>query len=306
MSAPTEDDLQQLRTALKRCSPETIEAAVRFRITGDQSALPTVVYGIIERHLAPEKESSLAAADDNTRLIEDLGIDSLTLLEIVLTIEEAIGISIENEELRSIHTLGAVKSFIEQKISGASGKSTESAKKVSHYDRVELLSHLPQQPPFLFLDEAEIEGDTVRAKYKVTGDEAFLEGHFKDNPVMPASIVFEAIGQAACLWVLEGSPEEVRAGLQTSEVLFASIEEASFYRRARPGDLIEMEASLVRLRPPLAIFRGGATLGGQKLAQIENLKLAFGLEVIEHLDKEEAAGAMPAVPLAEPPADPVR
>ena len=115
---------------------------------------------------------------------------------------------------------------------------------------------------------------------------------------MPASIVFEAIGQAACLWVLEGSPEETRASLQSNEVLFASMEEAHFYRRARPGDLIEMEASLVRLRAPLAIFRGGATIGGEKLAQIENLKLAFGQEVIEHLDKEEAANATPIEPAA--------
>ena len=302
LPAPTEQDIQQLRTALKRCSPETIEAAVRFRTTGDLTELPTVVYGIIERHLAPEKESSLATADDNTRLIEDLGIDSLTLLEIVLTIEEAVGISIENEELRSIRTLGEVKAFIEQKISGESSKPTEAAKKVRRYDRYELSARLPQQPPFLFLDEAEIEGDTIRAKYKVRGDEAFLEGHFKDNPVMPASIVFEAIGQAACLWVLEGSPEETRASLQSNEVLFASMEEASFYRRARPGDVIEMEASLVRLRAPLAIFRGGATVGGEKLAQIENLKLAFGQEVIEHLDKEEAAG-MPSEPLHKPAAE---
>ncbi len=306
MSDPTEEEIQQLRTALKRCSPETIEAAVHFRTTGDLTVLPTVVYGIIERHLAPEKESSLATADDNTRLIEDLGIDSLTLLEIVLTIEEAVGISIENEELRNIRTLGEVKAFIEQKISGASAKPAEAEKKISRYDRIELGSRLPQQPPFLFLDEAEIEGDTIRAKYKVTGDETFLEGHFKGNPIMPASIVFEAIGQAACLWVLEGSPEETRANLQSNEVLFASMEEAYFYRRARPGALLEVGAALGRLRAPLALLRGGAPIGGEKLAQIENLKLAFGQEVIEHLDKEEAAGATPsepAAPLMEPAAE---
>ena len=302
MSAPTEQDLQHLKTALKRCSPETVEAAIRFRTTGDRSALPTVVYGIIERHLAPEKESFLSGADDNTRLIEDLGIDSLTLLEIVLTIEEAIGISIENEELRNIRTLGEVKSFIEQKISGASAKTAEAPSKARRYGRDELVSRLPQQPPFLFLDDAEIEGDTVRARYKVRGDESFLEGHFKDNPIMPASIVFEAVGQAACLWVLEGAPQEVRAELQSNEVLFASMEDAYFYRRARPGDLIEMEASLVRLRPPLAIFRGGATLRGEKLAQIENLKLAFGQEVVEHLEKEEAASADTPDPVATPAA----
>ena len=182
-----------------------------------------------------------------------------------------------------------MKSFIEQKIAGGSAKTAEATTKVRRYDRDSLVARLPQQPPFLFLDDAEIEGDTVRARYKVRGDETFLEGHFKDNPIMPASIVFEAIGQAACLWVLEGAPEELRKELQSNEVLFASMEEASFHRRARPGDLIEMEASLVRLRAPLAIFHGGATLRGEKLAQIENLKLAFGQEVVEHLDKEEAA-----------------
>ena len=28
-------------------------------------------------------------------------------------------------------------------------------------------------------------------KYKITGDEFFLKGHFKDNPVLPASIMLD-------------------------------------------------------------------------------------------------------------------
>ena len=289
MSAPTEQDLQHLKTALKRCSPETVEAAVRFRATGDQSALPTVVYGIIERHLAPENTRSLAAAGDDTRLIEDLGIDSLTLLEIVLTIEETIGISVENEELRDIRTLGEVKTFIVRKTSGVGAGAAEAVSKKRRYTRDEILARLPQQLPFFFLDEAEIEGETVRARYLVRGDESFLEGHFKDNPIMPAAIIFEAIGQAACLWVLDCAPEQLHTELQSNEVLFASMEEAHVYRRARPGDLIEMEATLVRLRPPLAIFRGGAKLRGERLARIEHLVLAFGQEGVGQLDEREHA-----------------
>ncbi len=287
MSAPTEQDLQNIRTALKRCSPETVEAAIRFRTTNDLGALPAVVYGIIERHLPPENTRSLADASDDTRLIEDLGIDSLTLLEIVLTIEETIGISVENEELRDIRTLGEVKTFIVRKISGGSGGKAEPVTKTRRYSRTEILSRLPQQLPFFFLDEAVIEGDTVRARYLVRGDEYFLEGHFKDNPIMPAAILFEAIGQAACLWVLDCAPEQLHTELQSNEVLFASMEEAYVYRRARPGDLIEMEATLVRLRAPLAVFRGGATLRGERLAKIEHLVLAFGEEVVEHLDERE-------------------
>ncbi len=298
MSPPTEQDINNLRTSLKRCSAETIEAAVRFRTTGDLKELPTVVYGIIERHLPAENTRSLAAAPDDTRLIEDLGIDSLTLLEIVLSIEETVGISIENEELREIATLGQVKTFIEHKIATASDPTAAAAKKVRRYTKIEVASRLPQQPPFFFLEDAEIDGNIVRSRYIIQGTEAFLEGHFKDNPIMPASLVFEAIGQAACLWVLECAPEQLHMELGHSEVLFASIEEAHFYRRAKPGDTIELEAEMIHLRAPLAVFRGTAKLRGQRLAQIESLKLAFGPDIAEHLEKKEQQDADPTNPPA--------
>ncbi len=41
-----------------------------------------------------------------------------------------------------------------------------------------------------------------------------------------------------------------------------------------------------RLRAPLAVFRGRATLRGERLAQIEHLVLAFGQEVVDHLEKQ--------------------
>ena len=286
--SPTEQEILHLRTALKRCSAETIDAAIRFRTTGDIGAVPAIVYGIIERHLAPENARSLATVPESTRLIEDLGVDSLTLLEIVLSIEETVNISIENEELREIRTLGEVKDFIGRKLSGKQDDAgTSAGPKVRRFNREDIRQRLPQQPPFLFLDEAEIDGQIVRATYTVKGDEFFLEGHFKNNPIMPASIVFEAIGQAACLWVLECAPDQLHTAVSSEEVLFASMEEAHFYRRAKPGDLLTLEAEMVRLRAPLAKFRGSAKLHGERLAQIENLSLAFGQEVVEHLVHKE-------------------
>ena len=295
MSPPTEQDILSLRTSLKRCSAETVEAAVRFRSTGDVQELPTIVYGIIERHLPAENARSLADAPDETRLIEDLGVDSLTLLEIVLSIEETVNISIENEELREIATLGQVKAFIAHKIATASDSHALKVNKVRRYTRLEVGVRLPQQPPFFFLEDAEIDGNVVRSRYVIRGDEYFLEGHFKDNPIMPASLVFEAIGQAACLWVLECAPAQLHMELGHNEVLFASIEEAHFYRRAKPGDTIELEAEMIHLRAPLAVFRGTAKLRGQRLAQIENLKLAFGPDIAEHLEKKEQQDADPTI-----------
>ena len=38
-------------------------------------------------------------------------------------------------------------------------------------------------------------GESVTARYRVTGDEAFLAGHFPGNPVFPGVIQLEALAQ---------------------------------------------------------------------------------------------------------------
>lgn len=303
MSSPlTEEQIQELRTALKRCSPETIEAAVRFRQTRDPKEVPTIIYGIIDRHMPPESPKKLADADDSTELVQGLGVDSLTMLEIVLSIEETLGISVDNEELRSIHTLGDVKSFIARKLSGAGGADSTGGRASRRFRREEIASILPQQPPFFFLDEAEIDDKTVRAKYQVRGDEYFLEGHFKDNPVFPASIVFEALGQAGCLWILESvAAKDAEA---KTDIVFASMEEAHFHRRARPGDLLELTLEVDRVREPLAIFKGSVKCDGQRVAEVARLMLAFGPNIAEQAEvlavERDLASAAPAAAPREP------
>jgi len=281
--ALSEQELAEIRTSLKRCSVETIEATIRFRETGDTVEIQTIIYGIIERYLPPESNVSLKNAEETTSLMEDLGIDSLTMLEIVLSIEEALKISIPTDDLRSIRTLGDAKSYIKTRLENPT-ESEETVSKVKHYNFVDIATILPQQPPFLFLDSADIDGDVVLAKYEIKGTEDFLEGHFKGNPVFPASIVFEAIGQAACLWVLECASARTNTPVAGHKILFATMDGAHFYRKAKPGDVLEFKVSLTRLREPVGIFSGVVTVGGQRVAQIEELVLAFGAEVVQALE----------------------
>lgn len=105
-----------LRETLKRCPPATYEAARKFRATGDVQQVPTIVLGIIERFTESGLRSKLRQADDNLLLGEDLGLDSLTMMEIVLLVEDVLAISIKNEELRPLRTLGDVRQFIEGKL----------------------------------------------------------------------------------------------------------------------------------------------------------------------------------------------
>ncbi len=287
----TENDLADLKEGLRRCSPETIEAAIRYRQTGDLDAIPLVVFGILDRYQPATAPIKLSEANENTRLIEDIGLDSLTLLEIVLSIEEVLKLRIENEELREIRTLGQLNKFLHAKITGA--KPEAPAKR---YTREQIALVLPQQPPFMFLDEASLNGETLKASYTIKGNESFLEGHFKDEPIFPASIVFEAMGQAACLWVLEKAPAQLGKPIKSNHVFFASLDGAHFYRKTRPGDKLEFEQKLVKLREPLAIFEGTVTCQGERVARIERLVLAFGEELLP----ENAAPAETSVSDAPP------
>jgi acyl carrier protein len=271
----TDNEMADLKDGLRRCSPQTIDAAVRYRETGDPSTIPTIVFGILERYQPSTAPVKLSQADENARLIEDLGLDSLTLLEIVLSIEEVLKLHIENDELREIRTMGNLNKFLHAKITGA---AVGAPAKV--YSREQIALVLPHQPPFLFLDDASLDAETLKASYTVKGNEFFLEGHFKDEPIFPASIVFEAMGQAACLWVLEKAPAQIGKEIRSNHVFFASLDGAHFYQKTRPGDKLEFEVKLTRLREPLAIFEGTVTSQSQRVAKIDRLVLAFGEQLL--------------------------
>jgi acyl carrier protein len=67
-----------------------------------------VVEHFVEREFRPK----LLTASDDLRLSEDLGIDSLTMMEIVMVAEDALHESIPNEVLCQLRTLGDMQTFI--------------------------------------------------------------------------------------------------------------------------------------------------------------------------------------------------
>jgi len=112
----TQAEIEALKESLKRCSPETIEAAIEYRRSRNVELVPTIVTGIIERFLEPDMKPQMRSGDDSLELFNDLGVDSLTMMEIVILVEEVIGVSIDNEELRDLRSIGDVKGFISEKL----------------------------------------------------------------------------------------------------------------------------------------------------------------------------------------------
>ncbi|MEO7413462.1 MAG: phosphopantetheine-binding protein [Opitutaceae bacterium] len=110
-----EDDAH-LREALKRCSVSTYLAAREFRKTRSFDHLPTIVHGVIERSVDRELRGKMRMPSAELRLAEDLGLDSLSLMEVVMLAEDILRITIDNEELRQLRTLGDVTRFMERKV----------------------------------------------------------------------------------------------------------------------------------------------------------------------------------------------
>jgi len=117
----TTEQADHLREVLKRCPAATYAAACQFRQTGDPRHLPPIFLGIIERFVESELRPKLKNPPDDLRLVEDLGIDSLTMMEIVILVEDVLGLTIKNEELRQLGTIADVRQFIETKLRDQAG-----------------------------------------------------------------------------------------------------------------------------------------------------------------------------------------
>ena len=261
---PSADDL--LRESLKRCSPETIAAALAFRQSGDVSLVPTVVLGIVERFLEPEVVGTLKNGDDSVKFMEDLGMDSLTMFEAIMMVEESLGVSIKNEELWDLRTVGDLKSFIAAKLSGVEGLA-----KAKSFPIEQIAAIMPQQEPFLFLQSAEIDGASASGTYTISGKESFLEGHFKNNPVFPASIMLEALGQLGVFHFL--STDESETSDAESSIFFTGADGVRCHRVCKPGDVLELSVEQKRRRDPMVVYSGKITLSGEKAANAEEITL---------------------------------
>ena len=276
-------DSEELRELLKRCPAGTFEAALAFRSEKDVSQIEKIVLGIIDRHLEPEQREILAKSDDSLRMYEDLGMDSLTMLEIVMMIEQTLKVSIDNEELRDLRTLGDVKAYLDAKAKGEKPPVRSKSYRIE-----EIASLMPHKEPFLFLETAKIDGTEATATYKITGNEYFLEGHFKENPVFPASIMIEALGQLCVFYLLKGEDSSISSKVDPNTIFFTSCDGVKCRRICKPGDKLTMKVNVSRIRHPLACFKGEINVEGERTAHAEEIKLAFDYFPIIDAEKEQA------------------
>lgn len=109
--------------------PATVrDAHARFLASGDAADLDFVVLAILRDHQPTEARATTPfELPDSAKLIGDLGFDSLALAEIVFFIEDLYRVSITNEELLRITTVGELRAFVRTKIAAAGAPKAPSS-----------------------------------------------------------------------------------------------------------------------------------------------------------------------------------
>ena len=118
---------------------------------------------------------------------------------------------------------------------------------------------LPHRPPFLLLDEVyDIDpGRSAKGRWKLTGEEDFLAGHFPGRPTLPGVLMVESIAQLGAVVVL--CDDRFKDKLP----LFGGIDGARFRRQVRPGETLELEVELGRLSGRSGKGEGRAMVDGK-------------------------------------------
>lgn len=111
-SAVSTEQLANYKEVLKRCPSGTFEALLEFRSEGDLKALEVFIVGVLKRHVEPEYESLLDGERAQLSFVDDLGVDSMTMMEVVMMVEECLDIRLENQHLMQIQTFSDLDQYI--------------------------------------------------------------------------------------------------------------------------------------------------------------------------------------------------
>lgn len=132
-------------------------------------------------------------------------------------------------------------------------------------NKEQIMEIIPHRDPFLLIDEVlEMEvGVRIKARKYIKPDEFWFKGHFPDYPVTPGVLMVEMLAQAGAVCML--SKPEYKGKI----ALFGGIDKAKFRRQVVPGDVLDLEVEIIKVRGPVGTGKAIASVDGEKAVSCE-------------------------------------
>ena len=74
------------------------------------------IFETVKITLAKQLEISPDSITEDTRIVQDLGADSLDVVELIMTLEEGYNIIITNDDASELFTVGQIVVFVEKQL----------------------------------------------------------------------------------------------------------------------------------------------------------------------------------------------
>ncbi|ENH96571.1 beta-hydroxyacyl-[acyl-carrier-protein] dehydratase [Gracilibacillus halophilus YIM-C55.5] len=128
----------------------------------------------------------------------------------------------------------------------------------------EIKQTIPHRYPFLLVDQIlEQTDERIKGKKNVTINEPFFQGHFPDYPVMPGVLIVEALAQVGAVAILSKEENQGKIGF------LAGIDKCRFKHQVKPGDQLDLEVEIIRLKGPVGKGKATATVDGELACEAE-------------------------------------
>lgn len=109
----------KVRATLRGFPEATVQDCAQFLATGDPAAFDRALLGLVHHHLSPKPPRPLSTYPGSTALVAELGLDSITMVELVFIFEDLFQVKLPQEKLLDVVTLDDLRALLHRSLPAA-------------------------------------------------------------------------------------------------------------------------------------------------------------------------------------------